>query len=173
MFRETFRSEVTLERPSEVRVTYLNGPFRYLNNTWKFLPHPAGCEVDFYVDFEFRSALLQAAIGLVFNEAVQLMVLAQIAQRNMEMFKAAAAADGGFKQARARQAEVQSVSGPSTETPVAIPGVRPLGGVVAAAVDNINAPLPSTTSTSRTKSSAADPSFPTTQATVVIIISRP
>ncbi|MEI6740564.1 MAG: CsgG/HfaB family protein [Gemmatimonadaceae bacterium] len=88
-------------------------------------------------------------------------------------FKAAAAADGGFKQARARQAEVQSVSGPSTETPVAIPGVRPLGGVVAAAVDNINAPLPSTTSTSRTKSSAADPSFPTTQATVVIIISRP
>jgi coenzyme Q-binding protein COQ10 len=76
MFRETFRSEVALERPSEVRVTYLNGPFRYLNNTWKFLAHPAGCEVDFYVDFEFRSALLQAAIGLVFNEAVQLMVRA-------------------------------------------------------------------------------------------------
>jgi coenzyme Q-binding protein COQ10 len=76
MFKETFRSEVALERPSEVRVKYLNGPFRYLNNTWKFLPHPNGCEVDFYVDFEFRSAILQAAIGLVFNEAVQLMVRA-------------------------------------------------------------------------------------------------
>jgi coenzyme Q-binding protein COQ10 len=76
MFRETFRSEVALERPREVRVKYLNGPFRYLNNTWKFLPHPNGCEVDFYVDFEFRSAILQGAIGLVFNEAVQLMVRA-------------------------------------------------------------------------------------------------
>lgn len=76
MFRETFRSEVALERPAEVRVKYLNGPFRYLNNTWKFLPHPSGCEVDFFVDFEFRSAILQGAIGLVFNEAVQLMVRA-------------------------------------------------------------------------------------------------
>ena len=76
MFRESFRSEVQLERPHEVRVKYLNGPFRYLNNTWKFLPHPQGCEVDFFVDFEFRSAILQAAIGLVFNEAVQLMVRA-------------------------------------------------------------------------------------------------
>ncbi len=76
MFRESFRSEVALERPSEVRVKYLNGPFRYLNNTWKFNPHPNGCEVDFFVDFEFRSAILQAAIGLVFNEAVQLMVRA-------------------------------------------------------------------------------------------------
>ncbi len=76
MFRESFRSEVALERPHEVQVKYLNGPFRYLNNTWKFNPHPQGCEVDFFVDFEFRSAILQGAIGLVFNEAVQLMVRA-------------------------------------------------------------------------------------------------
>ena len=66
MFRETFRSEVTLERPSEVRVTYLNGPFRYLNNPWKFLPHPAGCEVDFYVAFVFPMSILPASVGLVF-----------------------------------------------------------------------------------------------------------
>lgn len=76
MFRESFRSQVDLERPHRVHVEYLNGPFRYLNNTWKFHPHPAGCEVDFFVDFEFRSALLRAAIGLVFNEAVQMMVRA-------------------------------------------------------------------------------------------------
>ena len=76
VFRETFRSEVELEPGREVRVRYLNGPFRYLNNTWKFQPHPAGVEVDFFVDFEFRSALLRAAIGLVFNEAVQMMVRA-------------------------------------------------------------------------------------------------
>lgn len=74
MFRETFRSRVQLDRPREVRVQYENGPFRYLNNTWKFTPVEGGTEVDFFVDFEFRSALLQAVIGVVFNEAVRLMV---------------------------------------------------------------------------------------------------
>ena len=76
MFRETFRSEVTLERPNMVKVSYLDGPFRYLNNTWRLTAVPAGTEVDFFVDFEFRSRLLQAVIGTVFNEAVRVMVRA-------------------------------------------------------------------------------------------------
>jgi coenzyme Q-binding protein COQ10 len=76
MFRETFRSEVTLDAPRQVRVTYLNGPFRYLNNTWTFTPAPQGTEVAFFVDFEFRSRMLQMVIGTVFNEAVRLMVRA-------------------------------------------------------------------------------------------------
>jgi len=33
-------------------------------------------EIDFYVDFEFRSRILQAAIGAVFNEAVRRMISA-------------------------------------------------------------------------------------------------
>ena len=73
-FRERFTSRVALDRPSTVRVTYENGPFRYLNNQWRFTPHPQGCRVDFFVDFEFRSRILQAAIGVVFNEAVRRMV---------------------------------------------------------------------------------------------------
>jgi coenzyme Q-binding protein COQ10 len=76
MFRETFRSEVTLDRPAHVHVRYLNGPFRYLNNHWRFTQVDGGTEVDFFVDFEFRSRLLQAVIGTVFNEAVRLMVRA-------------------------------------------------------------------------------------------------
>ena len=76
MFRETFRSQVALTRPDHVHVRYLNGPFRYLNNHWRFHPHPQGTEVDFFVDFEFKSRLLQAVIGTVFNEAVRLMVRA-------------------------------------------------------------------------------------------------
>ncbi len=80
MFRETFRSEVALERPRQVRVRYLDGPFRYLNNTWTFTEvahgNGVGTQVDFFVDFEFRSRLLQAVIGTVFNEAVRLMVRA-------------------------------------------------------------------------------------------------
>ncbi len=74
MFRESFRSRVALDRPGQVRVSYENGPFRYLNNTWTLRPHPQGCEVDFFVDFEFRSTVLQAVIGVVFNEAVRVMV---------------------------------------------------------------------------------------------------
>ncbi len=76
VFRETFRSEVTLERPGMVHVTYLDGPFRYLNNTWRLTAVPQGTEVDFFVDFEFRSRVLQAVIGTVFNEAVRVMVRA-------------------------------------------------------------------------------------------------
>ena len=73
-FRETFVSRVTLDRPHRVTVKYENGPFRYLNNQWEFSAVPGGTEVSFFVDFEFRSRILQAAIGVVFNEAVRRMV---------------------------------------------------------------------------------------------------
>ena len=76
MFRETFRSRVGMNKPGHIHVTYENGPFRYLNNHWRFTPVAGGTEVDFFVDFEFRSRILQVAIGVVFNEAVRLMVRA-------------------------------------------------------------------------------------------------
>jgi coenzyme Q-binding protein COQ10 len=73
-FRESFTSRVALERPRRIRVTYENGPFRFLNNEWVFLPDARGCEVDFFVAFEFRSRILQRAMGVVFGEAVRRMV---------------------------------------------------------------------------------------------------
>ena len=75
-FRESFTSRVALARPRTVQVKYENGPFRYLNNQWSFTAAPNGCRVDFFVEFEFRSRLLQAAIGAVFNQAVAAMVSA-------------------------------------------------------------------------------------------------
>ena len=78
VFRERFGSRVTL-RPEERRidVAYLDGPFRYLNNHWQFDPvEGGGCEVDFFVDFEFKSRTLQAIIGVVFNEAMRRIVKA-------------------------------------------------------------------------------------------------
>lgn len=75
VFRERFTSRVLCKRPDRIDVAYTDGPFRYLNNHWVFTPVEGGkCEIDFYVDFEFRSAILQKAIGLVFTEAVQKMV---------------------------------------------------------------------------------------------------
>jgi len=76
MIREKFSSRVTLTQPDRIDVAYLDGPFKYLNNHWLFLPHEDGCLIDFYVDFEFRSRVLQKLIGALFNEAVKRMVAA-------------------------------------------------------------------------------------------------
>ncbi|MGH6980300.1 MAG: type II toxin-antitoxin system RatA family toxin [Stellaceae bacterium] len=75
MVRERFTSRVTLNRPDGIDVSYSEGPFRYLENHWKFEPQPDGsCVIDFYVDFEFRSRMLQTLIGALFGEAVRRMV---------------------------------------------------------------------------------------------------
>jgi len=77
MFRERFTSHVKLD-PAQPRidVEYKDGPFKYLNNHWVFKTHPDGCEIDFYVDFEFKSMILQKTIGMLFNEAVHRMIAA-------------------------------------------------------------------------------------------------
>ena len=77
MFREKFTSYVDLDAEElEINVRYAEGPFRYLSNKWRFLPHEEGCEIDFYVDFEFNSRLLQSVIETLFTEAVRRMVQA-------------------------------------------------------------------------------------------------
>jgi coenzyme Q-binding protein COQ10 len=41
------------------------------------LPHPSGgTEVDFYVDFECKSRILQSLIGVLFHEALRRLVAA-------------------------------------------------------------------------------------------------
>jgi coenzyme Q-binding protein COQ10 len=75
MVRERFTSRVALDRPQRIDVSYAEGPFRYLNNHWNFIAQPGGeCLIDFYVDFEFRSRMLQRIIAVLFNEAVKRMV---------------------------------------------------------------------------------------------------
>ena len=77
-FRESFTSRVEMDKPGKIIVRYENGPFKYLKNQWIFRPDPKGCKVEFFVDFEFRSRILQMAIGTVFTEAVRMMVNAFI-----------------------------------------------------------------------------------------------
>ena len=77
VFRERFGSRVTLwPQAQKIDTEYLDGPFRHLRSTWAFRDVPGGCEVDFLVDFEFRNAILQGIIGVVFNEAMQRIVRA-------------------------------------------------------------------------------------------------
>ena len=77
VFRERFGSRVTL-LPAQglIHTEYLDGPFKRLKSTWAFKDEPAGCQVTFDVDFEFRNAILARVIGLVFNEAMARIVRA-------------------------------------------------------------------------------------------------
>lgn len=78
VFRERFGSRVTLW-PEEKRIDtdYLDGPFKHLHSGWRFSDLPGGgCTVDFHVDFEFRNAILQRVIGVVFGEAMSRIVRA-------------------------------------------------------------------------------------------------
>jgi coenzyme Q-binding protein COQ10 len=77
VFRERFGSRVTLKpNQTTIDVEYLDGPFKYLNNHWVFTNVDGGCEADFFVDFEFKSKILQVLIGVVFGEAMQRIVRA-------------------------------------------------------------------------------------------------
>ena len=77
VFRERFGSRVTLwAEDKRIDTEYLDGPFRYMKSNWAFADTEGGCEVRFFVDFEFRNAVLQGIIGLVFNEAMQRIVRA-------------------------------------------------------------------------------------------------
>lgn len=76
MIRERYTSKVVLDQPGmRIDVHYTEGPFHHLNNHWIFVPaEDGGTTIDFFVDFEFRSKILQKVIGALFNEAVRLMV---------------------------------------------------------------------------------------------------
>jgi len=71
VFRETFTSRVVLDRSNRrILVTYLDGPFRSLENRWTFRPlGERESEVGFYISYEFKSRTLGALMGAVFDQA--------------------------------------------------------------------------------------------------------
>lgn len=76
MIRERFTSQAIFQHPDRIDVEYKDGPFRYLKNRWMFVPKDNGCMVDFYIDFEVRSAILRRILEPLFGEAVRRMVSA-------------------------------------------------------------------------------------------------
>jgi len=69
--RETFTSRVTLDRQNlKILVEYLNGPFKRMQNRWTFYPVEAKvCDVEFFIDYEFRSRTLAVLMGAMFDAA--------------------------------------------------------------------------------------------------------
>lgn len=76
IFRETFTTQVHLHRPDRVDVVYVRGPFKRLDSRWVFEARETGCIVDFSIDFEFRSPMLERLMGAFFTEAARTMVSA-------------------------------------------------------------------------------------------------
>ena len=71
--RETFTTQVLL-KPEErtIDVKYIDGPFKYLSNIWSFEPASDGCFVRFFIDYEFKSRILAALMGTMFDRAFRM-----------------------------------------------------------------------------------------------------
>jgi len=72
--KETFTSKVLKARPGSIEIDYVEGPLKYLHNAWKFRAVPGGTEVDFCVDFAFRSRIFEAIAGQMFDRALRRMI---------------------------------------------------------------------------------------------------
>jgi coenzyme Q-binding protein COQ10 len=75
-FQESFRSQVTLDRPREVKVHAIDGPLEHLTNAWTFTPEGDKTHVDFIIDFQFKSHLLDHVANGMFYEAATRMMSA-------------------------------------------------------------------------------------------------
>ena len=73
--KETFASRVKKHRPTQIEVDYIDGPLKYLHNSWKFRPDgKGGTDIDFCVDFAFKSRIFEALAGQMFDRALRRMI---------------------------------------------------------------------------------------------------
>lgn len=72
--RETFTTQVLLNKAERaIDVKYIDGPFKYLDNRWRFTPSEnGGCVIDFFIDYEFKSRILGALMGSMFDRAFRM-----------------------------------------------------------------------------------------------------
>ena len=68
---ERFSTRVRCDAPAlAIDVDLISGPFRRLDNRWRFEPDPMGARLRFAIDFEFKSRLLDALLAANFQRAV-------------------------------------------------------------------------------------------------------
>ncbi len=69
--RESFTTQVLLNRAErKIDVSYVDGPFRFLDNRWRFEPEGEGaCAIQFYINYEFKNRILGAMMGSMFERA--------------------------------------------------------------------------------------------------------
>ena len=69
--KERFATRVRRDSTGrQIDVDLLSGPFRKLANRWQFFPDDAGTRIEFDIDFEFKSRLLDGLLRANFHHAV-------------------------------------------------------------------------------------------------------
>ena len=83
-FIYTYRSEVILfNDKSQIKVKNLDGPFKYLENNWRFVEiNDNDCKIYFDIDFELNISLLDILMKKFFDLAFQKMTQAFIERAN-------------------------------------------------------------------------------------------
>jgi coenzyme Q-binding protein COQ10 len=78
LVQQSFISRVTLDKPNlKILVEYLDGPFSRMQNRWSFKPTgDDGCEVEFFIDYEFKSRTFGMLMGAVFETVFRKMAAA-------------------------------------------------------------------------------------------------
>jgi len=91
--RETFTCQVVLDRSANtITASYIDGPFKYLENKWTFESTGEGsCIIHFVLDYEFKSRALSMLMGSMFDRAFARFVLA-FEQRADELYSVAVSA---------------------------------------------------------------------------------
>lgn len=63
-----FSTENAKQAPGEMHIRLREGPFRHLDGGWRFTPlGETACKVEFNLQYQFSSKLLEKALGPVFN----------------------------------------------------------------------------------------------------------
>ncbi|WP_336742575.1 type II toxin-antitoxin system RatA family toxin [Aureimonas altamirensis] len=91
MIRESFATQVLLDPDKrQIDVEYIDGPFRFLRNQWRFEDDPKGCRVVFFIEYEFKSRALGMVMGSMFDYAFRRFAVA-FEERAAKVYAAPAA----------------------------------------------------------------------------------
>lgn len=103
--KETFTSRVEKQRPVSIVTDYIEGPLKYLHNSWKFRPDgQGGTDVDFCVDFAFKSRLFESLAGQMFDRALRRMIQAFETRARQLYGEGGAGSDTGISRSSAHSA---------------------------------------------------------------------
>ena len=80
LYSETYLSKVTFQENQRIEANYIEGPFEKLHTLWEFKEHQEGCELDFFVAFEFNKGILNTVANTMIDQVTEKMVEAFVAR---------------------------------------------------------------------------------------------
>lgn len=73
--KKWFTTQNTYKTANKVTLELVDGPFKYLKGAWHLTPlSEEACKIDFEIDYEFSSKVLDFAFGKIFSQLTNNMV---------------------------------------------------------------------------------------------------